>query len=309
VRWLGAAFLVAGLLALGLPAPTVDAHGAQPPWTGSLALEGEPRTGSTVDVAVEVVANRDMDATFRLEVADHARPAGSERWNLSLEAGESATRTWELAVDGRGFWKAQIAAPDELVKEAACCVYAYSAPGRGLAGDAPEAAVPPPRAATGTSFAVAGPETVEANYTVSRGAAWMRLGAFELRHSLGGEEGQARAEEGQARAHHVFEVPLDEGERATVFVASHVRILFEGEQGGDEHVAFVHCRNVQIERTGDEVARVDDWRCHADRARGAVPTHPPDEATVPGPGAGSIGLAAALAGLATTALGARSGRR
>jgi hypothetical protein len=257
-----------------------------------------------------VVANRDMDATFRLEVPDHVRPAGSERWNLTLEAGETATRTWEPAVDGRGFWKVQLAAVDEdLTKEVACCVHAYSAPGRGLAGDAPEASFPPPRSATGTSFEVTGPETVEANYTVNRGAAWMRLGALELRHALGVEDGQTLAENGQARAHHVFEIPLGEGERTTVFVASHVRVSFEGDRGGDEHVAFVHCRNVQIERTGDEVARVDDWGCHADRARGAVPTHPPDEATVPGPGAGSLGLAAALAGLATRALGARSGRR
>lgn len=95
-------------------------------------------------------------------------------------------------------------------------------------------------------------------------------------------------------------MPLADGEQVTVFVASHLRMGFEGPEGeGGEHFALVHCRNLQLERSGDDVRRADDWGCEARRARGGQPTRAPDEdASTPGPGAAAIAASLALAAAA-----------
>lgn len=290
--------LIVGLLALTAPVPTAEATPPTAPWSADLGLDGPPRTGSSVSLTVEVTANTDLDTTFRLELPDHVRSEDEREWEVSLAAGETATRRWDVSIGGRGFWYARLAETgNETLKEAACCLYAYSDPGQGLAGAEASEAMPEPRAVTETSFEVAGPGTVEGNYSVNRQAPWMRFGEFVLEHSVDGAGAETRAEEGRARAPHAFEVDLADGQRETVFVTSRLEVGFEGAEGESRHGVFVHCRNVQIERDGGEVERLDDWGCiaHADRA--ARPTGPPeDRASAPLPGPLAVAAALAAAG-------------
>lgn len=301
---------VAGLTLVPTAAPLAAATSPQTVWEASLSMEGEPLTGSSIPIAVEVTANGDFEElVFELELPPAVSVEEDTRWELSLEAGESASRSWRVSIDERGFWQARLAeTSNESLKDAACCLYVYSAPGEGQSGGEPEAAIPEPRAATETSFLALDSDTVEANYTVRRQAAWMRFGSFELRHSLGGEEVQSRAEYGDREAHHSFQLPLSQGEQKTVFVATHLVVGFQATDGGDEgYHAFVHCRNIQVERTTDGVEKTRDWGCETHRARGGQPTHPPGEgAQVGAPGA--LALAGAL--LAAAALARRRrGRR
>lgn len=272
-----------------------------PPWEASVSIDGEPRTEASAALSVELTANRELDEVpFELELPPAVTADGGTRWEVSLDAGETATRSWQVSVDERGFWAARLAEPsNETIRRAECCLYAYSAPAEGQSGHDPEATIPQPRAATEVTFAALDRDTVEANYTVRRQAAWMRYGAFELRHSLGGEEAKTRAEHGARQAHHAFELPLAAGERETVFVASHVLIDFQGPGGEEAYHAFVHCRNIAIERTGEEVHRRDDWGCQAHRARGGRPTHAPVESGQAVPlGVLAVATALAVAGLA-----------
>lgn len=176
-RWAALA-LLAGLVATTGASP-VTAHQPQPPWEASLSMEGEPRTGASTELAVELAANGDLEErTFELALPAHVGTDGDTRWQVDLEAGETRTRSWSLWTDEPGFWTARLADTNGTFEGPGCCLYVHSGPQAGLSGSQPEAAIPEPEATTATSFATEGAETVEVTYAVRREADWMRHGAF-----------------------------------------------------------------------------------------------------------------------------------
>lgn len=291
------AILVAGLV----PAPSTGTP-ATPPWEGSLRLEDAPRTGTEPRLTVEVTANTDRETRFRLELPEDVRADPAPAWNASLEAGQTYRWRWTLDVQREGFWAAGVSEVGENggPSYGSCCLHAFSTPERGLSGPEAWNAIPEPQAVTSVDLAAAGPEEVAVRYTVDARSDWMRLASLSLEGSVDGDRSRMEAERGQQQAELTFEVPLADGETETVFVSSQVHVTFPGPSDETpEHFAHVHCRNVQIERTGDEVVRRDDWDCQARESRSARPTHPPeDRQQAPGPGPLALLAFASLAAAA-----------
>lgn len=295
------AILVAGLV----PAPST-ATPATPPWEASLSLEDAPRTGTEPLLTVEVTANTDRETRFRLELPEDVRPEPAPEWNASLESGQTYRWRWTVDVQREGFWAAGVSEvrEDGGASFGSCCLHAFSRPDQGLWGTDPGDAIPEPQAATSLDIAAASPDEVQVRYTVDAKSDWMRSASLSLEGSVDGDRSRMDAERDQRQAELTFEVPLADGETEAVFVSSQVHVTFPGPSDETpEHFTHVHCRNMQIERTGDEVVRGDDWDCQARDARAGRPTHPSeDRQQAPGPGPISL---LALASLAAAVPGVR----